>query len=69
MAVNVRGPFLCVKAAVHQMQKQRYGKIINIASIGGRRADDNTAAYSASKAAVRLLRKLHRIYVISVWPL
>ena len=28
MAVNVRGPFLCVKSTVPQMQKQGYGKII-----------------------------------------
>lgn len=32
MAVNLRGPFLCVKAVVPQMKQQRYGKIINISS-------------------------------------
>jgi NAD(P)-dependent dehydrogenase (short-subunit alcohol dehydrogenase family) len=31
-AVNVRGSFLCVKAALPLMRRQRYGKIINIAS-------------------------------------
>ena len=31
-AINVRGPFQCVQAALPQMRRQRYGKIINIAS-------------------------------------
>ena len=32
MAVNVRGVFICAKAVIGQMRKQKYGKIINIAS-------------------------------------
>lgn len=32
MAVNLRGPFLCCRAAVPEMRKQQYGKIINICS-------------------------------------
>jgi NAD(P)-dependent dehydrogenase (short-subunit alcohol dehydrogenase family) len=32
MAVNTRGPFECVKAVLPEMRRQRYGKIINIAS-------------------------------------
>src|SRR5271169_4017398 len=32
MAVNTRGPFECVKAVLPVMRRQRYGKIINIAS-------------------------------------
>ncbi len=32
MAVNVRGVFICAKAVISQMRKQKYGKIINIAS-------------------------------------
>jgi NAD(P)-dependent dehydrogenase (short-subunit alcohol dehydrogenase family) len=32
MAVNLRGPFLCAKAAYPQMKKQGKGKIINVAS-------------------------------------
>ncbi|MCZ7564059.1 MAG: SDR family oxidoreductase [Burkholderiales bacterium] len=32
MAVNVRGPFECVKAVVPVMRRRRYGKIINISS-------------------------------------
>ena len=32
MTVNTRGPFECVKAVLPVMQRQGYGKIINIAS-------------------------------------
>jgi NAD(P)-dependent dehydrogenase (short-subunit alcohol dehydrogenase family) len=32
MAVNLRGPFICTKAAVPTMQERGYGKIINIGS-------------------------------------
>jgi NAD(P)-dependent dehydrogenase (short-subunit alcohol dehydrogenase family) len=32
MAVNVKGPWLCARAAVPRMRAQKYGKIINIAS-------------------------------------
>ena len=32
MAVNVRGPFLCVKAAVPAMRRNNYGKIVNVGS-------------------------------------
>jgi NAD(P)-dependent dehydrogenase (short-subunit alcohol dehydrogenase family) len=32
MAVNLRGPFLCVKAVFPQMKKQKKGKIINLSS-------------------------------------
>ena len=32
MAVNVRGPFLCIKAVVPVMKKKGYGKIVNVGS-------------------------------------
>jgi NAD(P)-dependent dehydrogenase (short-subunit alcohol dehydrogenase family) len=32
MAVNVRGPFLCAKAAIPAMRRNGYGKIINVGS-------------------------------------
>ncbi|TAK37082.1 MAG: SDR family oxidoreductase [Chloroflexota bacterium] len=33
--VNLKGVFLCTQAALRHMMKRRYGKIVNISSIGG----------------------------------
>jgi NAD(P)-dependent dehydrogenase (short-subunit alcohol dehydrogenase family) len=52
MAVNTRGPFECVKACVPQMRKQKYGKIINIASGTLFKGTPNLMHYVASKGAV-----------------
>ncbi len=55
--VNVHGIFLCNRAAVHQMTKRDYGRIVNIASIAGKDGNPNASAYSSSKAAVIGLTK------------
>jgi 3-oxoacyl-[acyl-carrier protein] reductase len=57
MAVNLEGPFNCCHAVVPQMQKQGYGRIVNIASIAGKEGNPNASAYSASKAALIGLTK------------
>ncbi len=36
IAVNLTGPFICCKAVVPVMKRQNGGKIVNIASLGGR---------------------------------
>jgi NAD(P)-dependent dehydrogenase (short-subunit alcohol dehydrogenase family) len=55
--INLRGTFLCCRAAGRVMIKQRRGNIINIASIGGRDGYPFSAHYGASKAAVINLTK------------
>jgi acetoin reductase-like protein len=50
--VNVRGVFFCSQAALEPMRRQGAGRIINLASIAGRRGEALVAAYCASKAAV-----------------
>ena len=57
MDVNVNGVFLCNRAAVPEMLKHDYGRIINIASIAGKEGNPNAGAYSTSKAAVISLTK------------
>lgn len=52
MDVNAKGVFLCIKAVLKQMIKQRYGRIINIASVASLQADPLLAHYCASKWAV-----------------
>lgn len=50
--VNVRGLFFLTQAACEPMRAQKSGKIINMASIAGRRGEALVAAYCASKATV-----------------
>lgn len=52
MAVNVRGPFLCARAVVPIMRRQRYGRIINIASGTVFKGTPNLLHYVTSKGAV-----------------
>ncbi|WP_198412875.1 glucose 1-dehydrogenase [Cryobacterium sp. Hz7] len=51
-SVNVRGLFFLTQAACEPMRAQKSGKIINMASIAGRRGEALVAAYCASKATV-----------------
>ncbi len=55
--VNVNGVFLCNRAIVPVMQRAKYGRIVNIASVAGKEGNPNASAYSASKAAVIGLTK------------
>ena len=52
MAVNLRGVFLCTRAVLPVMMKQKRGSIINMASIAGMLSGVRTAAYGVSKAGV-----------------
>lgn len=52
MQVNVKGVFLCCKAAAPGMMARRQGRIINTASIAGKRGGPRASAYCASKFAV-----------------
>jgi NAD(P)-dependent dehydrogenase (short-subunit alcohol dehydrogenase family) len=52
MAVNVRGPWLCAKAAVPEMRKNGYGKIVNIASGTLVKGVPDILHYVTSKGAV-----------------
>ncbi len=55
--VNLKGAFLCTKAAFKVMSKQRYGRIINIASVVGQMGNAGQANYCASKAGLIGLTK------------
>lgn len=52
MAVNLKGVFLCSRAAAQVMKTQGSGCIINISSIYGRNAVPYSAHYCAAKAGV-----------------
>ncbi len=55
--INLKGAFLCTKAASKIMIKQKSGKIVNIASVAGVMGNPGQANYSASKAGLIGLTK------------
>ena len=55
--INLTGVFLCNRVVIAHMQKNDYGRIVNIASIAGKEGNPNASAYSASKAGVISLTK------------
>jgi 3-oxoacyl-[acyl-carrier protein] reductase len=55
--INLHGTFYCCKTIVPYMLKQRYGRIVNIASVSGKDGNANASAYSSAKAGVIGLTK------------
>ena len=76
--INLNGTFLGVRSAIDAMKNnQEEGSIINISSVRGMMAGEDSAAYNASKAGVRLLtktavldcgRKGYKVRINSVCP-
>lgn len=52
LQIDLTGPFLCTQAAAQRMIPRRYGRIVNISSIGGVRGMGIDPAYSAAKAGL-----------------
>jgi len=55
--LNLNSVFYCCKSVVPFMEKNNYGRIVNIASIAGKEGNPNASAYSTSKAGVIGLTK------------
>jgi NAD(P)-dependent dehydrogenase (short-subunit alcohol dehydrogenase family) len=51
-AVNAKGTFLVTQAFLPHMKQQQYGRIVNIASIGGKRGGPGQSHYCSAKGAV-----------------
>ena len=56
-ATNLRGPFACAQEALPAMLAQRWGRIINIVSIGGQWGGVNQIHYASAKAGLIGLTK------------
>ena len=52
IAINMDGVWNGCKAVIAHMRANKYGRIVNIASIAGKEGNPNMSAYSATKAAV-----------------
>jgi len=52
LSINLTGVFNCTQAVLRWMLKQRYGRIVNIASVVGLMGNIGQSNYAASKAAI-----------------
>jgi 2-dehydro-3-deoxy-L-rhamnonate dehydrogenase (NAD+) len=57
LAVNLNGAFYCLRAVLPVMRAQRYGRVVNVASVVGKEGGAKLAAYSAAKAGMIGLTK------------
>lgn len=61
--VNLKGAFICSQHAIPQMIKKKWGRIINITSIGGQWGGVKQVHYASAKAGlIGLTMSLARIY-------
>lgn len=56
-AVNLKGVFLMCRAVIPGMLAQRYGRIVNVASIAGKEGNPTLIPYSSTKAGIICLTK------------
>jgi 3-oxoacyl-[acyl-carrier protein] reductase len=52
LRINLDGVLYCCRAVIPHMLRMGYGRIVNVASIGGKEGNANASAYAASKGAV-----------------
>lgn len=75
VAINLKGAFLCCKEVVPHMKERRYGKIINISTLGWIDPPANSPHYHAAKAGIVGLTNdiacelsPHNIFVNAILP-
>lgn len=62
-AINLRAPFACCQEVLPAMLERRWGRIVNISSIGGQWGGVNQVHYAVAKAGLNnLSRSLAKLY-------
>ncbi len=63
LKTNLQGPFMLIKRVLPYMLQKKWGRIINIVSIGGQWGGYNQVHYAASKAAlINLTHSVAKLY-------
>lgn len=57
LAVNLKGPYFCIKAAAAMLSASGQGAIVNVSSIAGTTGQGSSIAYAASKGGLNTLTK------------
>jgi 3-oxoacyl-[acyl-carrier protein] reductase len=57
LTTNLKGAFLCTKAVIRHMIRQRWGRIVNVSSVSGIAGNAGQANYSSAKAGLIALTK------------
>lgn len=57
MATNLMGYWLCMQAAIPHMKRKRWGRMILISSVHGKRPGEFDAVYSMTKGGIRMLAR------------
>jgi len=52
LRINLDGVMHCCRSVIPHMLRRGYGRIVNVASIGGKEGNANASAYAASKGGV-----------------
>ncbi len=65
LLANLTSPFLCIKAVAPIMQRQKRGRIVNVASVAGLAPRGSSIAYAVSKAG---LIHLTRCLAVALGP-
>jgi NAD(P)-dependent dehydrogenase (short-subunit alcohol dehydrogenase family) len=69
IGADLNGAFLCSKAVIPEMKRKRYGRIINIASVAGKRISSHgNAAYTAAKAGLIGFTR-HLAFELAPWEI
>ena len=63
LSVNLQGPYIAIQEVIPSMIENKWGRVINIASIGGQWGGFNQVHYAAAKAGlINLTQSIAKIY-------